>query len=72
MRNMNKSTPKVVIIHGQSHTGSTCHVARELAEKLAAVHANSFFPGTSARSAQAAAFASTSLNKPAGSRNQMG
>lgn len=25
---------KIVIIHGQSHQGSTCHIARQLAEKL--------------------------------------
>ena len=25
---------KIVIIHGQSHQGSTCHIARSLAEKL--------------------------------------
>ena len=44
MRNMNKSTPKVVIIHGQSHTGSTCHVARELAEKLGGSTCEFFLP----------------------------
>lgn len=25
---------KIVIIHGQSHEGSTCHIARMLAEKI--------------------------------------
>ena len=35
---------KTVIIHGQSHEGSTCHIARILAEKLGGEVTEFFLP----------------------------
>lgn len=35
---------KTVIIHGQSHEGSTCHIARQLAEKLGGSTTEFFLP----------------------------
>lgn len=35
---------KVTVIHGQSHQGSTCHIARSLAEKLSGEAAEFFLP----------------------------
>ena len=35
---------KIVIIHGQSHQGSTCHIARQLAEKLKGETKEFFLP----------------------------
>ncbi len=35
---------KIVIIHGQSHQGSTCHIARQLAEKLGGTVTEFFLP----------------------------
>ena len=35
---------KIVIIHGQSHQGSTCHTARQLAEKLKGETKEFFLP----------------------------
>ncbi|MCM1334694.1 MAG: NAD(P)H-dependent oxidoreductase [Eubacterium sp.] len=35
---------KVVIIHGQSHEGTTCHIARTLAEKLGGETVEFFLP----------------------------
>lgn len=38
------SAIKTVIIHGQSHVGSTCHIARALAEKLGGETTEFFLP----------------------------
>lgn len=35
---------KIAVIHGQSHQGSTCHIARSLAEKLGGEVAEFFLP----------------------------
>ena len=35
---------KTVIIHGQNHNGSTCHIARELAQKLGTETTEFFLP----------------------------
>lgn len=35
---------KIAIIHGQSHQGSTCHIARELAKKLGGETTEFFLP----------------------------
>ena len=35
---------KTVIIHGQSHTGSTCHIARILADKIGGEISEFFLP----------------------------
>lgn len=35
---------KITIIHGQSHQGSTCHIARELAQKLGGQVTEFFLP----------------------------
>ena len=44
MENESKYTLKVVLIHGQNHTGSTCHIARELADKLGGETTEFFLP----------------------------
>ena len=35
---------KIVIIHGQSHNGSTCHIARMLADKIGGETTEFFLP----------------------------
>ena len=35
---------KTVIIHGQDHQGSTCHIARQLAEKTGSEITEFFLP----------------------------
>ena len=37
-------TMKIVIINGQSHTGTTCHIARQLAEKIGGDVTEFFLP----------------------------